>query len=162
MSVSIYDKFYIGTTRFNNETYEENEQWRQKHNHNGCIYALNKQIPDYIPPTSLIFVIEMNNDINKIMGIGLIRNNKDRKQRIRVYNGNPYYNRYVYHSKQRIDANDIKYKKLLNILERIIFKGYKHMKRGQGITCLSWKRFKKGKTRKIIRLFFQRLFEKPN
>ena len=159
MSVSIYDKFYIGTTRFNNETYKENLQWRQKHNHNGCIYALNKQIPDYIPPTALVFVIEMNNDINKIMGIGLIRNNKDRKQRIRIYNDNPYYNRYVYHSKQRIEADNIKYKKLLRVLELMLFKGSRHMKRGQGITCIPWKRFKKGETRKIIKLFFARLFE---
>ena len=159
MSVSIYDKFYIGTTRFNNETYEENLQWRKKHNHDGCIYALNKQLPDYIPPTSLVFVIEMNNDINKIMGIGLIRNNKDRKQRIRVYNGNPYYNRYVYHSKQRIEAGNIKYKKLLRVLELMLFKGSRHMKRGQGITCVPWKRFKRGETTKIIKLFFTRLFE---
>ena len=162
MVISSYERFYIGTTRFNNNTFAENERWRKKHKHKGCIYGLNKKIPGNIPPDTLIYVLEMNNDENKIMGIGLIRNRLDMQQRIRVYNENPYYNRYVYHSKQRIDANDIKYKKLLNILERIIFKGYKHMKRGQGITCLSWKRFKKGKTRKIVRLFFQRLFEKPN
>ena len=101
----------------------------------------------------------MNNDKNKIMGIGLIKNNRDRKQRIRVYNNNPNYNRYIYHSKCRIEASEIKYKKFLKVLEMITFKGSRHMKRGQGITCIPWKRFKKGRTRKIVKLFFTSLFD---
>ena len=157
--VSNHERFFIGTTRFNDSTYEENSKWRTKHNHTGCIYALNKRIPESIPADSLIYVLEMNNDQNKIMGIGLIRNNRDKQQRIRIYQNNPYYNRYVYHSNQRIDAKDVKYQKLLEVLERLVFKGSRHMKRGQGITCLPWRRFKKGKTRKIIRLFFQRQFD---
>ena len=157
--VSNHERFFIGTTRFNDSTYEENRKWRTKHNHKGCIYALNKRIPESIPADSLIYVLEMNNDQNKIMGIGLIRNNRDKRQRIRIYHDNPYYNRYVYHSNQRIDAKDVKYQKLLKVLERLVFKGSRHMKRGQGITCIPWRRLKKGKTRKIIRLFFQRQFD---
>ena len=157
--VSNHERFFIGTTRFNDHTFEENRNWRRKHKHNGCIYALNKKIPDSIPPDSLIYVLEMNNDRNKIMGIGMIRNRRDTKQRIRIYHDNPYYNRYIYHSKQRIAAKDVKYQKLLAVLERLIFKGSRHMKRGQGITCIPWKRLKKGKTRKILRLFFQTIVD---
>ena len=122
------------------------------------VYALNKKIPASIPPDSLIYVLEMNNDQNKIMGIGLTRNKRDTHQRIRIYRDNPYYNRYIYHSNQRIDAKDVKHQKLLKVLESMVFKGSRHMKRGQGITCIPWNRFKKGKTRKIIRLFFQSMF----
>ena len=157
---TISEKFYIGTTRFNDTTYEENRRWRKKHKHVGCIYPLNKKIPSTIPPNALMYILEMNNDQNKIMGIGQIRNTRDMKQRIRVYNDNPYYNRYIYHSLQRVDTADIineTHKKLLHVLEKLIFKGSRHMKRGQGITCIPWKRFKKGKTRKIIQLFFQGL-----
>ena len=156
--VSNHERFFIGTTRFNDSTFEENKSWRQKHNHIGCIYALNKKIPASIPPDSLIYVLEMNNDQNKIMGIGLTRNKRDTHQRIRIYRDNPYYNRYIYHSNQRIDAKDVKHQKLLKVLESMVFKGSRHMKRGQGITCIPWNRFKKGKTRKIIRLFFQSMF----
>ena len=156
--VTLNDRFYIGTTRFNNKTYSENLEWRKKHRHRGCIYALNKKIPDYIPSNSFMFIIEMNNDQNKIMGIGLIRNKYDTKQRIHIYS-NLHYNRYIYHSNKRVESEEIKYKKLLNVLEQLIFKGSRHMKRGQGITCIPWKRFKKGKTRKIIKLFFITLFK---
>jgi hypothetical protein len=156
--VSDHERFFIGTTRFNNDTFAENSNWRHKHNHEGCIYALNKRIPSHIPTDTLIYVLEMNNDENKIMGIGLIRNKRDTQQRIRIYHDNPYYNRYIYHSNQRIAAADVEHQKLLKLMEKLIFKGSRHMKRGQGITCIPWKRFKKGKTRKIIRLFFQSMF----
>ena len=156
--VSDHERFFIGTTRFNNDTFAENSNWRRKHNHEGSIYALNKKIPSYIPADTLIYVLEMNNDENKIMGIGLIRNKRDTQQRIRIYHDNPYYNRYIYHSNQRIAAADVEHQKLLKLMEKLIFKGSRHMKRGQGITCIPWKRFKKGKTRKIIRLFFQSMF----
>ena len=65
------EKFYIGTTRFNNLTYNENVEWRRKHQWDGCIYGCNKKMPRCVPHMSLIFVLEMNNDTNKIMGIGL-------------------------------------------------------------------------------------------
>jgi hypothetical protein len=155
----MYDEiFYIGTTRFNNMTFEENIKWRKKHNHNGCIYGLNKRIADSIPNGSLIYILEMNNDINRIMGIGLIRKKRDLRQNICIYRNDLNYNRFYYHSNERINASDIKYQKMLKVLESIVFKGSRHMKRGQGITVLSWSRFKLGKTRKIVKLFFKSLF----
>ena len=149
--MNVNERYYIGTTRFNNDTYQENLQWRKKHKHNGCIYPLNKKISDVTPPDTLIYVLEMNNTENKIMGIGLIRNRYDMRQRIRVYH------RFVYHSNKRIDRKDIKYKKMLKVLELVVFKGSRHMKRGQGITCVSWNRFPKRSTRKIINKFFRKL-----
>ena len=156
--MNVNERFIIGTTRFNDETYKENLDWRIKHNHNGCIYPLNKKIADSIPSNMLICVLEMNNSQNKIMGIGLIRNHYDMRQRIRVYNSDLNYNRFVYHSNKRISCDDIKYKKMISVLEKIVFTGARHMKRGQGITCIQWETFPKIKTRKTLTLFFQALF----
>ena len=150
--------FYIGTTRFNTFTFEENKKWREKHKHSGCIYPTNKTIGESIRLNSLVFVLEMNNDINKIMGIGLIRNRRDMNQHIRVYNSDLNYNRYIYHSKRRIDWRDIKNKKMLEVLEYQVFKGADHFKRGQGITRLPWTRFKNKKTRNYISNFLKSLF----
>ena len=58
------EKFYIGTTRFTNQTFQENKKWREKHNWEGCIYGLNKRIchsrNHCIPKEALIYIIEMN------------------------------------------------------------------------------------------------------
>tara|TARA_B110000037_G_scaffold60214_1_gene73773 strand:- start:1072 stop:1545 length:474 start_codon:yes stop_codon:yes gene_type:complete len=156
--MNVNESFLIGTTRFNNDTYQENLDWRNKHKHSGCIYPLNKSIACTIPPNILICVLEMNNSQNKIMGIGLIRNSYDMRQSIKVYNSDLNYNRFIYHSNKRISRENIKYKKMLKALETIVFKGARHMKRGQGITCINWERFPKKKTQKILALFFHTLF----
>ena len=57
-----------------NYTYKENQDWRERFKWKGCIYGLNKKMPLTVPHLGLVFVLEMNNDQNKIMGIGLIRN----------------------------------------------------------------------------------------
>jgi hypothetical protein len=92
--MNVNESFLIGTTRFNNDTYQENLDWRNKHKHSGCIYPLNKSIAYTIPPNILICVLEMNNSQNKIMGIGLIRNSYDMRQSIKVYNSDLNYNNF--------------------------------------------------------------------
>ena len=64
-----YD-FLIGTVRFNNATYLENLKWKQRKNHKGCAYGLNKPIAQSVPKGKYIYIIEMNNDINKIRNEG--------------------------------------------------------------------------------------------
>ena len=36
--------FLIGTVRFNNSTYLENLNWKQRKKHKGCAYGLDKPI----------------------------------------------------------------------------------------------------------------------
>ena len=62
---------HIGSVRFNSDTWEENKQWRNKNKWDGCIYGLDKQIPEKVPYGSSVYIIEMNNTTNQIMGIGL-------------------------------------------------------------------------------------------
>ena len=132
--------YKIATTRFNTKTWNENERWREKNNWEGCIYGTPTKMSENIIPLMPLFVLEMHNDINKIKGIGLIRNAIVIKNYHKIYSdGN--YNRYTYKSKYRINTNilDHEEKKVIEILEVLVFKGSRHLKRGHGITCVpSW------------------------
>lgn len=123
-------------TRFNTETWRENMEWRRKNNWNGCIYGTPIRInEDYCPLDSPVIILEMNNDVNKIMGIGLIRNKISIEYKYKIYSwGN--YNRFVYKSKYRINREECNEEeiKLIRVLDILLFKGPWHCKRGQGIS----------------------------
>jgi hypothetical protein len=139
--------FVIACTRFNNETYNEVSRWRENNKYQGCIYNTPRVIKSSIPLMINIIVIEMNNSINKIIGIGLIKNTVICDKYYKIYSdGN--YNRYSYKGKYRIDIDLLrekyendkdKYSNLMNILiwieklEILLFKGKTHFKRGHGI-----------------------------
>jgi len=138
-----YD-FLIGTVRFNNKTYLENFSWKQRKNHKGCAYGLDKPLSKNIPKGKYIYIIEMNNDINKIMGIGKIKNQIVYSNRSRMYKEHRL-NQYIYKSPDFISRNDIiktqpKASIVIKFLENILFYGYKHFKRGQGCVILPWNR----------------------
>ena len=150
------EKFYIGTTRFTTDTYAENRAWRKKHNWKGCIYGLNKKMPKIVPYMALVYVLEMNNDTNRIEGIGLIRNYINFDYKTCIYSDRNY-NRYIYNSAFWCDRTDISQKKVLEILERVVFYGSGHYKRGQGITTINWNKFDSLGT-KLMKNFFGNLF----
>ena len=155
------EKFYIGTTRFTNDTYKENREWREKHDWEGCIYGLNKRMPQSVPKDALIYVLEMNNETNEIEGIGLIRNYFNYKYKAYIYKEDPNYNRFIYNSNYRIDKKEIvneNHKKIIRILEELVFYGAGHYKRGQGITTINWDKLKETKKNLFI-LFFKSLFK---
>jgi hypothetical protein len=123
-------------TRFNDITWNENCRWRDKNAFSGCIYNSPVHIKEDIPLMITIYVIEMNNDQNKIMGIGKIINKVCTDQNYRIYEERNY-NRYTYRGKSRIDRKEIESNNLLKLklekLEKRLFKGKSHLKRGQGI-----------------------------
>jgi len=128
-------KAYIVTTRFNDATWEENVNFRARQSNKlGCIYCSPILISSSIPPNSPIFVLEMNNDTDKIIGIGMVRNHPYTNY-CSVYKNNNF-NRYVYTGKYRIDRSDISEEddKILQAFDILCFKGSRHMKRGHGIT----------------------------
>jgi hypothetical protein len=133
--------FYIACTRFNNETYNENINYRQKHNEI-VIYGTSTKIRHLYPIGSLIFVAEMNNQTNKVEGIGLIRNQLVNDGYKKIYS-NSDYNRYIYKGHYWISRDTIfKHNaELLDILDTILFKGKSHLKRFSGITILTDKLF---------------------
>jgi hypothetical protein len=136
--------FFIGSVRFNNKTYLENIKWKQRKQHQGCAYGLDKPLSIKIPSKKYIYIIEMNNDINKIMGIGKIKNEVVYSNRSRMYDDDRL-NKFIYKSPDFISRNDIikskeKAKIVLRFLENILFYGYKHFKRGQGCVIIPWNR----------------------
>lgn len=74
----------LACTRFNNNTWQEYQDWINTNQQTyeqiyqrplKCIYGTPREISNKkIPPQAKILVIEMNNDENKIMGIGEIIN----------------------------------------------------------------------------------------
>ena len=81
--------FYIASTRFNNETHAANMAYRKKTG-DPVIYGTNIRIQGKYDPGSLIFVIEMNNDENRIEGIGLIRNTLIFEKKHNIYENSDY------------------------------------------------------------------------
>lgn len=124
-------------TRFNTKTWNENKRWRENKNYIGCLYPCPVKVKSSICLLSSIIVIEMHNDFNKILGIGLINNIVHTNCVCNVYEDKRY-NRYIYKSIYRIDEVDFTdiERISLKVLELLLFKGSRHCKRGQGITCL--------------------------
>jgi hypothetical protein len=143
-----FSKFIV-TSRFNNSTWSENEKFRKKHSALKCIYCAPEEVSKTIPSDAIMFVMEMNNDTNKIIGIGMVRNHSYSG----VYNvyddGN--YNRYTYIGKMRISRSEMTEheEKMMTVLDKLLFTGIRHMKRGQGLRCFPIKTLYECKEKKL-------------
>tara|TARA_B110000977_G_scaffold200686_1_gene292126 strand:- start:355 stop:819 length:465 start_codon:yes stop_codon:yes gene_type:complete len=126
----------ICVTRFNNQTYLENKNFREKNNIN-CVYSTPVKISDNILPDQEVIILEMNNTNNSIEGIGIIKNKLFLKEKYKIYSDRNY-NRYIYKSNYRIDKKELEPYEfiIINELEELIFKSHRHCKRGQGIQVL--------------------------
>lgn len=119
------------TTRFNNKTYAENKIGRVRLNVE-CFYAN----PSPMKGMKTMYVLELNIEENKIMGIGRVPN---------VLLGDVYkiyedesYNKRYFSGAYRINLEDLKTdeeKQLIVSLEDICFRGRGHLKRGHRMLC---------------------------
>jgi hypothetical protein len=125
--------YIIMTSRWNQKTWEENCNYRMKNQQIGCIYCSPTAISSKIEKDATMFILEMNNDQNRIMGIGLVRN-KYVLNKYFVYD-NDRYNRYVFVSKTRIDRNEMNEteEKIMKVFDILCFTGNSHLKRGHGL-----------------------------
>lgn len=158
---------YIVTTKFNTKTWTENCKYRNEKNIR-CIYGSPCEFPQKVDYGALAFVLEMNNDMNVIEGIGLIKNMPCGKQH-NIYK-DMNYNRHIYKSKYRLRRDELLKSDdkctLLNILEYIVFYEKNHLKRGSGFALLnqelinkkSHEEIKKIKLPKIIQML-KRIFK---
>lgn len=135
---------YLASTRFNNDTWQENCSYKRQHNINGVIYGTNIRIKCTHSVGALFFVIEMNNQTNTIEGIGLIRNQLVLDKRYNIYS-NGDYNRYIYKGDYWLSREKLLYydKELVDIFEQILFKSKRHLKRQSGISVVSSLLFEK-------------------
>lgn len=124
---------FILTSRFNNYTWSENTKYREKYPKFGCIYCSPERISHRIPLNQTVFVLEMNNEMNRIMGVGMVRN-KSYHNSFSVYN-NENYHRYQYVGKSRIDRSVMNSDEetIMKVFDILCFKGNKHQKRGHGL-----------------------------
>jgi hypothetical protein len=137
--------YYIGSTRFNNETLDENMNYRVRKNIPGVLYGTSIKINAKYPIGCLIFIIEMNNENNNIEGIGLIRNNLVLDKHKIYSNGD--YNRYIYSGDYWISGEKLKEynNELFDMLINMLFKGKSHLKRQSGISILTKKLYENWK-----------------
>ena len=135
--------FYLACTRFNNQTYQENKNYRIQSNE-PVIYCSGFKIRTTYSPGALIFVIEMNNETNHIEGIGLITNTLVTDKRHKIHENNDY-NRIAYRGKYWLSRSQIEEldPEINEIFDLILFKGKSNMKRLSGITVLTDNLFKK-------------------
>jgi hypothetical protein len=132
-------------------TYREMEDWKTKHNHKGCIYNTPVRMTNLISPNKYLFVLEMNNTLNKIMGIGLIKKRTYYEPMYKEIYSDYRLNNHTYKSKFHIkiydadtatslleDENDSQF--IEDEFERLIFYGRSHLKRGQCFTRVPLKK----------------------
>lgn len=122
------------TTRFTHTTWKENRHYIQHTSTPyACIYPSPKPVAQTIQADRRLLILEMNNDQNRIMGVGLVRN------RI-IYDKYPIYaqaayNQYAYVGKHRLDRNELggELEHLMQVLDHLCFRGRRHQKRMSGI-----------------------------
>lgn len=128
---------FIMSTRFTNETYEQNRLYRELNNIQEYIYCQRIQIKAQIPLNTPLYLVEMNNSTNQILGVGLIKNFIVTDKFYKVYSSNDF-NRYIYKTQYRIDREELLLANLPLVLalETICFKGKTHLKRIPGISVI--------------------------
>lgn len=127
---------HLVSTRFNDNTWEENSLYRKKHKIN-CIYGTPLEFSPRICIDANVFVIEMNNTKNKIEGIGLVKNRPHLDKYYKIYQeGN--YNRYIYKSNYHLNRDQLLNcnEEIVGIFDYILFKQKTHLKRGSGFTTI--------------------------
>lgn len=131
--------FHIATTRFNNATYSENMAYRQKVSER-VLYGVSIRIYEKYSIGCVMFVFEMNNEENKIEGIGVIKNQLFHDKKYKIYSDSDY-NRYIYRGKHWISREQLLTMdpELIEIFDKMLFKGKSHLKRQSGITVVTEK-----------------------
>ena len=155
---------YIGVTRFTNETFYENVNYRKTNNiEDKYIYNCPVKISEVIPEECGIMLLEMNNSANKIMGLSYVKNKIVGIRKYNIYK-NKNYNRYCYETSSRIDVMNMSEdeKNIIQFFEILCFTSKKHMKRGSGISCLNNQMWKKCDKIIDIKKFIKNMFIKRN
>jgi len=136
--------FHIACTRFTEQTLMENERYRETRGIT-CIYGSPIPTNEKYSRESCFFVVEMNNTTNRIIGVGLIQN-KQQKDRTYIIHDMTVsacnYNRYIYKGDRWLARDDLPVE-MVEVFEKILFKGKSHLKRIRGISVVTEKVFRR-------------------
>lgn len=128
----------IFTTRFNNISWKICFDYRIA-NKLSCVYAPASEISRKSAALNeLLYVIEMNNDTNTIMGVGLIRNIPTETPCGAMYKNTELYSSTYYIGKNWVSRDELielESENFILTLEKVLFFGSTHSKRGHGITA---------------------------
>ena len=174
---TIYREFDLYTTRFNSSTYHEMSRFKENNEMDDSVslYGVSYAMPASVPQNKCLFVLEMNNTTNQIMGIGLIKNALAKNQELEIYSTTKN-NAYIYKSNfhvqlRRNDDFDMskhskKYRSefhdyvneefrefVENILEPTCFMGKSHLKRGGSISRYPMKKMTRHVLFMVLKLF---------
>ena len=147
----LYSLFDIYTTRYNSYTYLQNKRYKENLDFCGSLYSTTLELPKNTSFYKYLFVLDMNNTTNKIMGIGLIKNKLALDQTMSIYD-NPLFNNYIYKSKYYISLEstentgyefDTKWSSFIEKeFEFNLFYGKDNLKRGGSFTRFPLKKLK--------------------
>jgi hypothetical protein len=159
--------FHIATTRFNNATFAENMAYRQKV-FEPVLYGSVARIYTKYSIGCTMFVFEMNNEVNKIEGVGVIQNQAVYDKKYKIYSDSDY-NRIIYRGKYWLSREQLLAMdpELIDIFDKMLFKGKSHLKRQSGITVVTEKLTKKwdqdlALLKRRIKALFVSVFKKKN
>jgi hypothetical protein len=132
-------KHRVVTTRFNTETKMENDAYCRTLSDKSirCIYSSCTIVDGkLVKPRDVMFVLEMNNDTNTIMGIGMVRNIVPTECNMHPIYKTVKHNVFAYIGKHRIDRREMteQEEKIMGALDIMCFTGSRHQKRSQGLT----------------------------
>ena len=131
------------TTRYDQETWIQYKKWREKYNlKNSYYYSCPLPVSPSVPLGSQLFILEMHNTLNKIMGMGVVTLQPQDNKHYKIYD-NDTFNRYHYHCNIYINRDTLSkdtllmengvWISILELLELICFKGKRHSKRHMNI-----------------------------
>ena len=139
-------KSNVMTTRFSDTTYNQNRRFRKHQTINKqniyCIYSAPNPITNNIAKGKTLYVLELNNTQNKIMGVGKVHNipyykkNEVYDTSVKEYEFTKNYNIYSYTGHEHIEVSEMNEedKQHIKLIESICFKGKQNMKRSPLIT----------------------------
>jgi hypothetical protein len=155
---SVEKVFQVYTTRFSSFTYEENKQCKlvKMNGFQGCLYGTAIPLPVAVPKDKYLFVLDMNNTTNKLMGVGFIKNLLAKDQQVRIYE-NPSFNRYIYKTNFYVSFEGLESSEWKQFIkdefEAHLFYGKGNLKRGGGFTRFPVKKLTYAHVRFLLNLF---------
>ena len=128
---------YLACTRFSETTWRENVSYRIRTGR-PVVYGTDMRTSDRCSPHGSLLVLEMNNDANRLMGVGFVRNRLDFEGSPHAIHATQNYNRFVYAGTWWLGRGDLLRHRpdTLAVLEALLFCGRGHMKRLTGISLV--------------------------
>lgn len=156
---------YLCTSRFNNQTYAENRIAKQRLGFK-CMYCSLSNISS-VYSSDYLFVLEMNNEENQIIGIGYVQNILSDIV-YRIYSNKNYDQRHFY-GEYHVHRDQMNEKELefLKMLELTCFYGKDNLKRGMRMTRYPDKKLNKFQEKGVdvledIKSIFNRVYKNDN